>query len=107
MCKQVERNPETQPRVKKTRVKALEEGGIGRPSTYASIIQTIQDREYVQQIDRRFWATMLGSIVTDKLVQAFPEIMDVGFTCAYLATPYARRLSGATLYVDGGVNIMA
>jgi enoyl-[acyl-carrier protein] reductase I len=35
------------------------------------------------------------------------DIMDVGFTCAYLATPYARRLSGSTLYVDGGVNIMA
>ena len=35
------------------------------------------------------------------------NIMDVGFTCAYLATPYARRLSGETLYVDGGVNIMA
>jgi len=35
------------------------------------------------------------------------DIMDVGFTCAYLATPYARRLSGATLYIDGGVNIMA
>ena len=35
------------------------------------------------------------------------DIMDVGFTCAYLATPYARRLSGGTLYVDGGVNIMA
>jgi enoyl-[acyl-carrier protein] reductase I len=34
------------------------------------------------------------------------DIMDVGFTCAFLATPYARRLSGATLYVDGGVNIM-
>jgi DNA topoisomerase I len=61
-------------------VKELEKQGIGRPSTYASIIQTIQDREYVEQIDRRFWATMLGSIVTDKLIQAFPEIMDVGFT---------------------------
>jgi len=35
------------------------------------------------------------------------DIMDVGFTCAYLSTPYARRLSGETLYVDGGVNIMA
>ena len=35
------------------------------------------------------------------------DVMDVGFTCAYLATPYARRLSGETLYVDGGVNIMA
>ena len=61
-------------------VKKLEELGIGRPSTYASIIQTIQDREYVQQMDRRFFATMLGSIVTDKLVMAFPEMMDVGFT---------------------------
>jgi DNA topoisomerase-1 len=61
-------------------VKELERLGIGRPSTYASIIKTIQDREYVQQIDRRFFATMLGSIVTDKLVQAFPEVMDVQFT---------------------------
>ncbi len=61
-------------------VKALEQAGIGRPSTYASIIQTIQDREYVQQIDRRFFATMLGSIVTDKLIQAFPDIMNVQFT---------------------------
>jgi DNA topoisomerase-1 len=61
-------------------VKELERLGIGRPSTYASIIQTIQDREYVQQVDRRFFATMLGSIVTDKLIQAFPEVMDVGFT---------------------------
>jgi DNA topoisomerase-1 len=61
-------------------VKELERLGIGRPSTYASIIQTIQDREYVLQQDRRFHATMLGSIVTDKLMQAFPEIMDVSFT---------------------------
>src|SRR5277367_6586252 len=61
-------------------VKDLERLGIGRPSTYASIIQTIQDREYVEQINRRFHATMLGSIVTDKLVQAFPEIMNVQFT---------------------------
>src|SRR5438045_3292572 len=61
-------------------VKALEQLGIGRPSTYASIIQTIQDREYVLQLDRRFHATMLGSIVTDKLMQGFPAIMDVKFT---------------------------
>ncbi|MEO6436435.1 MAG: type I DNA topoisomerase [Tepidisphaeraceae bacterium] len=61
-------------------VKMLEQLGIGRPSTYASIIQTIQDREYVVQKDRRFFATMLGSVVTDKLIQAFPKIMDVKFT---------------------------
>jgi DNA topoisomerase-1 len=61
-------------------VKELERLGIGRPSTYASIIQTIQDREYVQQVDRRFFATMLGTIVTTKLIQAFPDILNVGFT---------------------------
>ena len=61
-------------------VKELEKLGIGRPSTYASIIQTIQDRQYVAQIDRRFYATLLGKVVTDKLIQAFPQIMDVQFT---------------------------
>ncbi|HZZ42208.1 MAG TPA: type I DNA topoisomerase [Tepidisphaeraceae bacterium] len=61
-------------------VKELERLGIGRPSTYASIIQTIQDREYVEQQERRFYSTLLGKVVTDKLIQAFPEIMDVGFT---------------------------
>src|SRR6185295_8336927 len=61
-------------------VKEMERLGIGRPSTYASIIQTIQARKYVELIDRRFFATQLGSVVTDKLIQAFPEIMDVKFT---------------------------
>jgi len=61
-------------------VKELERLGIGRPSTYASIITVIQDRQYVVQIDRRFHATLLGKVVTDKLIQGFPEIMDVGFT---------------------------
>jgi DNA topoisomerase-1 len=61
-------------------VKELERLGIGRPSTYATIIQTIQDRQYVMQQDRRFYATLLGSVVTDKLMQAFPQIMDVQFT---------------------------
>ncbi len=61
-------------------VKALEQAGIGRPSTYASIISTIQAREYVAQVDRRFHATLLGKVVTDKLVQGFPNVMDVKFT---------------------------
>ncbi|MDW8261819.1 MAG: type I DNA topoisomerase [Phycisphaerales bacterium] len=61
-------------------VKELERLGIGRPSTYANIISVIQERQYVVQIDRRFHATLLGKVVTDKLIQAFPEIMDVGFT---------------------------
>jgi DNA topoisomerase-1 len=63
-------------------VKELERLGIGRPSTYATIIQTIQDRQYVTQVDRRFFATLLGQVVTDKLIQAFPQIMDVQFTAA-------------------------
>jgi len=61
-------------------VKKLESEGIGRPSTYASIIQVIQDRNYVEQISRRFHATDLGEVVTDKLVDAFPQLMDVGYT---------------------------
>lgn len=61
-------------------VKTLEAEGIGRPSTYAAIIQTIQDRGYVEQHDRRFYATSLGMVVTDKLVEHFPDIMDVKFT---------------------------
>ncbi|HVU63815.1 MAG TPA: DNA topoisomerase, partial [Phycisphaerales bacterium] len=63
-----------------SRIKALEAEGIGRPSTNASIIQVIQDRKYVEQIDRRMYATDLGEVVTDKLVEAFPKIMDVGYT---------------------------
>ncbi len=61
-------------------VKTLEEEGIGRPSTYAEIIQKIQDRKYVEQRERRFHATDLGEVVTDKLVEAFPNILSVGFT---------------------------
>jgi DNA topoisomerase-1 len=53
-------------------IKMLESEGIGRPSTYASIIQVIQDRKYVEQIERRFYATDLGEVVTDKLIEAFP-----------------------------------
>lgn len=61
-------------------VKTLEAEGIGRPSTYAAIIQVIQDRNYVEQVDRRFYATDLGEVVTDKLIQGFPRLMDVGYT---------------------------
>ncbi|HKS16234.1 MAG TPA: type I DNA topoisomerase, partial [Planctomycetota bacterium] len=61
-------------------VKALEKFGIGRPSTYAPIIQTIQDRGYVHQVERRLLPTELGEIVTDKLVEHFDDIMNTGFT---------------------------
>jgi DNA topoisomerase-1 len=63
-----------------TLIKALEKEDIGRPSTYAPIIQTIQDRKYVEQKERRFYATDLGMIVTDLLVEHFPKIMDLKFT---------------------------
>lgn len=63
-----------------TLVKALEEQGIGRPSTYASIISTIQDREYVALTEKKFFPTELGFAVTDLLVKHFPQIMDVHFT---------------------------
>ncbi|MBN2137595.1 MAG: type I DNA topoisomerase [Sedimentisphaerales bacterium] len=61
-------------------VKALEKEGIGRPSTYASIISTIQDRGYVDQEEKKFFATDLGEVVTDKLGEYFPRIMDIAFT---------------------------
>ena len=61
-------------------VKALEKEGIGRPSTYASIISTIQNRGYAEQKDRRFYATEIGKTVTDLLVQHFAKVMDVKFT---------------------------
>jgi len=61
-------------------IKKLESEGIGRPSTYASIIQVIQDRNYVEQLQRRFYATDLGEVVTDKLIEAFPRIMELGYT---------------------------
>ncbi|MBW2130635.1 MAG: type I DNA topoisomerase [Deltaproteobacteria bacterium] len=61
-------------------IRKLEAEGIGRPSTYAQIIQVIQDRKYVEKVRNRFHATDLGKVVTDKLVEAFPEIMEVGYT---------------------------
>ncbi len=61
-------------------IKKLEAEGIGRPSTYASIIQVIQQRKYVEQMERRFYATDLGEIVTDKLREAFPGIFQVDYT---------------------------
>ncbi len=61
-------------------VKTLEELGIGRPSTYASIISTIQDRGYVRLEDKRFYPEDVGEVVTDKLVEHFADIVDVNFT---------------------------
>ncbi|MGV8079989.1 MAG: type I DNA topoisomerase [Syntrophales bacterium] len=63
-------------------VKELEEKGIGRPSTYATILSTIQEREYVRLEKGRFSPTELGMLVTDLLVKNFPRILDVAFTAS-------------------------
>ncbi len=63
-----------------TLVKTLEENGIGRPSTYAQTLSTVQDRGYAELEQRRFKPTELGFIVNDKLVQHFPNVVDVHFT---------------------------
>lgn len=61
-------------------VKAMEELGIGRPSTYAPTLSTIQDRGYVEKIEKRFKPTEIGRLVDDVLVKHFPAIVDLTFT---------------------------
>lgn len=63
-------------------VKELEKRGIGRPSTYANIISTIQDRGYVRTENKRFYAEKIGEIVTSRLDENFTDLMDYGFTAA-------------------------
>lgn len=61
-------------------IRELEKKGIGRPSTYASIISVIIDRRYVDRKEKRFWATTIGKVVSDFLLENFPEIMNYDFT---------------------------
>ncbi len=63
-----------------TLVRTLEEKGIGRPSTYATILSTIQDRKYILKTDGKFHPTELGILVNDYLVEKFPELLNVNFT---------------------------
>ncbi len=63
-----------------TLVKALEENGVGRPSTYASILSTIVEKEYVQLSQRKFYPTDLGKMVNHLLVAHFPKVIDAEFT---------------------------
>ena len=63
-----------------TLVKAMEEKGVGRPSTYASIVSTIQDREYVVKADKRLAPTPLGEVVNGLMMDRFVDIIDVEFT---------------------------
>ncbi|MFA5355652.1 MAG: type I DNA topoisomerase [Candidatus Paceibacterota bacterium] len=62
-------------------IKALEENGIGRPSTYAPILSNIQDRNYIEKNEqRRFQPTEIGTVVNDLLVENFPQVVDINFT---------------------------
>lgn len=63
-----------------TLVKAMEELGVGRPSTYAAIVSIIQDREYVTKKDKRLYPTPLGAVVTDLMIEHFEDVIDVEFT---------------------------
>ena len=72
-------------------MKALEEYGIGRPSTYASIISTLRDREYVDIESRRFTATDIGKIVSRFLTQYFTIYVDYDFTAKMESALDARR----------------
>ncbi len=65
-----------------TLIKELEARGIGRPSTYASIVMVIQDREYVNKEKGRLYPTDIGKVVCDALVESFPREMDYGYTAA-------------------------
>ena len=63
-----------------TLIKALEEKGIGRPSTYAIILSTIQERNYVKKKEGKLIPTELGRLVNDYLVSKFPDLINIGFT---------------------------
>jgi DNA topoisomerase-1 len=80
-------------------VRALEENGIGRPSTYAPILSTLRKRGYVVRQDRRLVPTEIGTIVNDLLTDHFPNIVDVGFT-AKMESELDRVATGEMSWVD-------
>ncbi len=80
-------------------VKALEEKGIGRPSTYASIINTIQERDYVKKIAQKLIPTEIGMVTTELLVKNFPYIFEPGYT-AQLETELDAVEGGSERWTD-------
>ncbi len=80
-------------------VKALEEKGIGRPSTYASIINTIQERDYVKKIAQKLIPTEIGMVTTELLVKNFPYIFETGYT-AQLETELDAVEGGSERWTD-------
>jgi len=80
-------------------VQALEENGIGRPSTYAPTISTIQQRGYVERVDKRLIPTDTGLQVNDLMVQYFPEVVDFNFT-AHMEEDLDKVASGEMLWTE-------
>ncbi len=80
-------------------VQILEENGIGRPSTYAPILSTIQQRGYVERLEKRLVPTETGIHVNDLMVQYFPEIVDIGFT-AHMEDDLDRVASGEMQWTE-------
>ena len=84
LCTKMEKEQHfTQPPARYTEatlVKAMEEKGVGRPSTYAATVSVIQDREYVNKVDKRLVPTALGEVVTSLMLERFNDIIDVEFT---------------------------
>jgi DNA topoisomerase I len=80
-------------------VQMLEENGIGRPSTYAPILSTIQQRGYVERIEKRLVPTDTGIHVNDLMVQYFPEIVDIGFT-AHMEDDLDQVASGEMIWTS-------
>ncbi|MGB9639613.1 MAG: type I DNA topoisomerase [Anaerolineales bacterium] len=82
-----------------TLVRALEEYGIGRPSTYAPILSTIQQRGYVVRDNKRLIPTETGILVNDIIIEHFPDVMDYGFT-AHMEEDLDRIAAGEQKWVD-------
>ncbi len=82
-----------------TLVKALEADGIGRPSTYAPTLTTIQDRGYVEKIEKKYRPTEIGILVNDLLVENFPEIVDVKFT-SHIEEEFDEIAEGTMKWTD-------
>lgn len=80
-------------------VQSLEENGIGRPSTYAPTISTIQQRGYVERMDKRLTPTETGAQVNDLMIQYFPEVVDLNFT-AHMEEDLDKIAEGEMLWTD-------
>lgn len=82
-----------------TLIKALEAHGVGRPSTYAPTLSTIQERGYVNKTDKKYSPTEEGVLVTDMLVENFPEIVDINFT-SHIEEEFDNIAEGKSKWVD-------